>query len=213
MEEREQFTFYASFAKAIRRIKKAADRAAAYDAIVNYALYEIEPDMEKLPDSAASLFEVIKPFLDTSRRKAENGKKGGKAKADEKQEQAEIKPEANVKQTSSKPEANEKQEQTESKNKDKNKNKNKNKCLITPISSSFAPPTLDEVKAYIAEKGLGVDAEFFWSYYNTSNWTKKNGDPVLNWKQTLLTWERKDNERNSGNAEKSAAEWGIHYAN
>ena len=107
MEEREQFTFYASFAKSIRRIRKAADRAAAYDAIVDYALNGIEPDLEKLPDIAAVVFEVSKPVLDASRRKAENGKKGGKAEADEKQEQPESKPEAreSPKQTGSKPEA------------------------------------------------------------------------------------------------------------
>lgn len=72
--EREQFTFYASFAKAIQRIRKAADRAAAYDAIVNYALYEKEPDLDKLPDSVCIVFDLIRPNLDTSRRKAQGGK-------------------------------------------------------------------------------------------------------------------------------------------
>lgn len=72
--EREQFTFYASFAKAIQRIRKAADRAAAYDAIVNYALYEQQPDLDKLPDSVCIVFDLIRPNLDTSRRKAQGGK-------------------------------------------------------------------------------------------------------------------------------------------
>lgn len=72
--EREQFTFYASFAKAIQRIRKAADRAAAYDAIVNYALHETEPDFDKIPDSVCIVFDLIRPNLDTSRRKAQGGK-------------------------------------------------------------------------------------------------------------------------------------------
>lgn len=95
--EREQFTFYASYARAIAKIKKASDRCAAYDAIANYALYEILPDVDKLPDSAAIAFELIKPTLDTGRRKAASGKTGGEARGNRKQD--ESKPEANEEQT------------------------------------------------------------------------------------------------------------------
>ena len=71
--ERTQFTFYDSFLRAVSRIKKKADRAEAYDAICNYAMYGLEPDVDKLPDAAAIAFEVAKPVLDASRRKAESG--------------------------------------------------------------------------------------------------------------------------------------------
>lgn len=110
--ERTQFTFYDSFFRAISRIKSKAARCDAYDALCQYALSGSEPDLESMPDSAAIAFELIKPNLDASRRKAQNGSAGGKSK------QAESKVEANSK-------------QTESKNKDKNKDKNKNKdkCL------------------------------------------------------------------------------------
>ena len=77
---RTQFTFYESFARAISRIKKKADRADAYDAIVSYALYGEAPDLDKLPDSAAIAFDLIKPTLDASKRNAESGKRGGKKK-------------------------------------------------------------------------------------------------------------------------------------
>lgn len=90
MEERKQFTFYLSIFKAIRKIKKKTDRADAYDAICAYALFGEEPDLEKLPDSVSIAFELIRPVLDASRRKAKNGKKGGS-----KCKQTESKPEAN----------------------------------------------------------------------------------------------------------------------
>lgn len=96
--ERTQFTFYESFFKAISRIKKDADRCKAYDAICSYALYGEEPDIERLPDSAAIAFELSKPNLDASRRKAQNGKKGGESK------QTESKSQAKPKQTASKKE-------------------------------------------------------------------------------------------------------------
>ena len=111
---REQFTFYASFATALRRIKKMADRCAAYDAIVNYALYETVPDLDKLPDAAAIAFDLIRPNLDASRKRAKSGKLGGCAeesaeKAEANTKQTGSKTEANAKQTGSKREANRKQ--------------------------------------------------------------------------------------------------------
>lgn len=74
---RTQFTFYESFFKAIRRIKSKSARADAYDAICAYALWGEEPELDKLPDAAAIAFEVAKPNLDASRRKAAGGQKGG----------------------------------------------------------------------------------------------------------------------------------------
>lgn len=96
--ERTQFTFYESFLKAVSRIKKKTDRCDAYDAICNYAMYGVAPDLDKLPDSVAIAFELSKPNLDASRRKATSGKKGGQAK------QSASKAEANGKQTASKKE-------------------------------------------------------------------------------------------------------------
>ncbi len=96
--ERKQITFYRSFFTAIRRIKKKADRCDAYDAIFDYAFSGIMPDMDTLPDSAAIAFDLVKPNIDASYRKAENGSKGGSSK------QKESKTEANVKQTGNKKE-------------------------------------------------------------------------------------------------------------
>ena len=73
--ERNQFTFYASFYKAISRIRSKAARADAYDIICAYALTGKEPDMDKLADSTAIAFDLIKPNLDASKRKAESGSK------------------------------------------------------------------------------------------------------------------------------------------
>lgn len=101
---RKQFTFYESYASALRRIKKAADRAKAYDVICDFALYGIEPDLDALPDAVALAFALIKPTLEASAKKAENGKAGGKQTA--------SKREANGKQTASEKEE-EKEEEKE----------------------------------------------------------------------------------------------------
>ena len=91
---RSQFTFYASFYEAIARIRKKADRADAYDAIVRYALTGEEPDLDSLSDAVAVSFINAKPNLDASRKKAKSGASGGS-----KRKQTGSKPEANEDQT------------------------------------------------------------------------------------------------------------------
>jgi hypothetical protein len=56
----------------------------------------------------------------------------------------------------------------------------------------FAPPTLDEVRAYVTEKGLSVDPVKFFDYFTEGNWIDSKGNPVRNWKQKILTWANKE---------------------
>lgn len=150
MENRSQFTFYESFYNALRRIKKKADRADAYDAICAYALFGIEPDMDALPDAAAIAFELVKPNLDSSRRKASNGKKGGQSKQTPSKD-SESEGEANGDDTASKPQANAKQNQANGKqtaskkeNKKKKEKEVENECYnpLTPLQAEKFSPTL-----------------------------------------------------------------------
>ena len=125
MEGRNQFTFYRSFAEALRYIRKPAERALAYDAICNYALYGVEPNLDELPDSAALAMAVIKPILDSGKRKAKAGQQGG------------SKPKANDKQTESKPKANASNVETngkQEKEQEKEQEKDKEQMLYTPAS-------------------------------------------------------------------------------
>lgn len=113
--ERGQFTFYASFAKAAERIRKKADRCDFYDAVKDYAIYGKEPEWEALSDTVAVAFELVRPTLDASKRKAENGKRGGAASKPEapgsKSKQSESKPKA--KKSKPKQPASEKEDEVE----------------------------------------------------------------------------------------------------
>ena len=71
----------------------------------------------------------------------------------------------------------------------------KNSLDKNSTGKRFTPPTLEEVKAYVTEKGYHVDAEFFFKYYSEGQWKDKKGDPVKNWKQKLITWEKKDADK------------------
>jgi hypothetical protein len=189
--ERGQFTFYSSFADAAKKIKNKAARADFYDAICEYALHEQEPDMSRIADAAALGFTLVKPVLDTGRRKAKSGQRGGS----EKQEQ-----------NASKPEANRKQEQTESKGNSeanpkqyRDRDRERERDRYRDISKEkekekektrFAPPTLEEVTAYCLERDSPVDPKQFWEYFNLGHWIDSRGQQVHNWKQKLLTWEK-----------------------
>lgn len=67
----------------------------------------------------------------------------------------------------------------------------------------FAPPSLEEIKQYISEKNINVDANQFFNFFDVANWVDSKGNKVKNWKQKLLTWanyNKPKTETNSNNA-------------
>lgn len=56
-------------------------------------------------------------------------------------------------------------------------------------TSRFSPPTLEEIQAYIREKGFNVDAERFFDYYTSNGW-KVGKNPMKSWEATVRNWAR-----------------------
>lgn len=79
--------------------------------------------------------------------------------------------------------------------KEKEKEKEKEKDNIgadkPPSYSRFFPPTIDEVRAYCAEKGYTVDADRFVDYYTSNGW-KVGKNPMKDWKAAVRTWNGKE---------------------
>lgn len=91
--EREQFTFYRSYYEALKKLSKR-DREQAIMAICAYALDE---EIIPLSGPASVMFLLVKPTLDSGRKKAANGKQGGsKPKAKGKQSASEKEGEKEV---------------------------------------------------------------------------------------------------------------------
>lgn len=67
-------------------------------------------------------------------------------------------------------------------------NKNRIENNKNKKENTFVPPTLDEVKNYVNEKGLNVDAEQFYNYFTEGKWVDSKGNKVKSWKQKILTW-------------------------
>lgn len=65
------------------------------------------------------------------------------------------------------------------------------------IKRKFIPPTLEEIEAYCRDRNNNVDAKKFFDYYSVSDWKDKDGKPVKNWKQKIITWEGSRNKNTS----------------
>lgn len=89
----------------------------------------------------------------------------------------------------------------------KEENKEKNSTNVESKKdnrTAFVPPSLQQVQAYISEKGYAVDAEHFIDFYTSKGWmVGKN--KMKDWQAAVRTWNRKDlnpqqHEANTPNA-------------
>lgn len=55
----------------------------------------------------------------------------------------------------------------------------------------FTPPTLDEVRAYVAERGNRIDPEAWYDHYTGNGWMVGK-TKMVDWKATVRTWERRE---------------------
>lgn len=130
--DRSQMTFYASFWSAIDTLPKK-DQLAVFRAAVSYGL--CGSHSEQLSPAQNALFALMKPVLDSSRKKAANGKQKGN-----KQKQTEAN-KSKPKQTANEKE-NEEEKEVEIENEEENEIENE--CYLsppTPLSPADAPST------------------------------------------------------------------------
>lgn len=207
MDERNAFLFYRSFYEAAKHL----DKEAQADFLMAVCAYSLDGDVPDLSGVAAAMFALVRPTLDTSRKKSASGKNGGsKPKASAKQ--SESREEANGKQNESKTEANAKQDESKAeaikdiriKDKGYKDIRIKEDIDITGKLSGidklggntrakrFAPPTLEEVAAYVRERGSNVDPQGFIDFYASKGWMIGK-TPMKDWKAACRNaekWER-----------------------
>ena len=196
------FTFQAKYADALKGLPEEAQAEFAL-AIINYGCYGEEPCF-KTPYLYA-LFTLAREDIDYSVKSRANGSKGGskssKAKAEIHSEQ-QITPLAETDnhpcEVSITPLA-----EVSEPPLDENGNPIHSKAIHSKAKhkerggARMARPTLQEVEAYIAEKGYHVDAAAFIAYYDSNGW-KVGKNPMKSWKGALTTWERRDNPGGKG---------------
>jgi hypothetical protein len=87
-------------------------------------------------------------------------------------------------------------------NKEINNKEEDNNKLLSPKKKSkrFVKPTIEQIQAYITEKGYTFDAEAFFAFYESNGW-KVGKNPMKSWKAACTTWskDRRNNSRYNNN--------------
>lgn len=65
----------------------------------------------------------------------------------------------------------------------------------TVPAAKFAKPSVDDVRSYCSERGNSVDPEAFHAYYTAQGWKLSNGLAMKDWRQAVITWEKRDANR------------------
>ena len=157
-----------------------AERGRLFIAVLEYARSGLEP---KLDGRESILFPVFRATLDRDNKISEtnskNGSLGGRGnKACESGRKQNKATESEQKAT-----------------KDKDKDKDKDESITR--ARRFTPPTLDDVLAYVRERGSDIDPQRFLDFYASKGWmVGKN--PMKDWKAAVRTWEKRELEKKGG---------------
>lgn len=79
-------------------------------------------------------------------------------------------------------------------------------------TSRFTPPTIEEVKARIAEMGYTFDAEAFIAFYQSNGWMVGKSK-MKDWKAAMVTWQKREprfpraGKNNLSTTKKANEEW------
>lgn len=193
-------------------------RYEVLDAIIGYAQSGALIEMKPLAKMAFSFIKREMDFNkckyeDTKRKRSDAGRKGMEARYGNKQVNSDVMSEVtNVTEPNKDNKANNVTDvitEVTSDNKSNYNvyvNDNVNVDVIKENSKKktakrFSPPTIEEVQAYVEEKGYNVDAVRFVNFYAAKGWMiGKN--KMQNWKSAVATWQRGENE--NGNQRKQA---------
>ena len=209
--ERESFVFYRSFYEGIKELPRDI-QGEVLTAIMEYGLNGVTTENQKQITKA--MFALIKPQLDANNQRFENGKKGGRPKANCNQTETKTKPKQNRNKTKPEPNVNvndnvndnisflEKKKQKSDAAVSDLENENSESPLETlqaPKEQSgggrkrFTIPTPEEVQAYCDERKNGILGQQFCDFYSSKGW-KIGKEPMKDWKAAVRTWEmrRKD---------------------
>lgn len=186
----EAFTVFEKFGDVCAALD-VEDRKELIYAINMYGMFGEEVE---LPYGLKPIFIALKEDIDYSKDSRKRGAKGGRPKSKppvcESCEPEVCETEKPVVSESSKPEVCEKPRETESQYKAIQSNTKQSRTK----GKRFAPPSVDEVATYCAEKGYTFDPETFVAFYESKGW-KIGGSPMKSWKAACTTWQKRRGDR------------------
>ena len=196
---RESFTFFRSFADGLNDIEDDATYRRMCNAIINYALYDQEPDLHGLEMTA---FRTWRSNIDASNRRRDGGRS---LQVDDRSVQVDCR---SVQVSDRSLQVSGRSVQVADTNKNKNINiKEKDKEKVV----RFKPPTPQEVQQYAFEHGYSIDADRFVDFYESKGWMVGKSK-MKDWKAAVRNWARSQRQERTtkgkfNNFEPSGTDW------
>ena len=183
-----------------------AERGRLFTSLLEYARTGEAP---QLGGNERFLFPMMRAQIDrdnaTMTGLSEARSKAGKIGAEAKQANSGF-----AKQNKQMPNLPSKSSYDKDKDKDKDKGKDKDKDESITRARRFTPPTLDDVLAYVRERGSDVDPQRFLDFYASKGWMiGKN--PMKDWKAAVRTWEKREDTGNNSNPTPRNNAWMKEY--
>ena len=195
------FPVYLDYAKAVNKLSDD-EAGKLFKALLEYAGSNHEPQLE---GSLYAVFAIMQNQLDRDTEKyeqkcaqlRENGSKGGRPSKNKEPDGNQEKPNGYPK-TPKKPDTDTDTVTVTDTDTVMDSNIG-HKADKPPSRHRFAPPTVEEVRAYCTEKGYTVDPQRFVDYYTSNGW-RVGKNPMKDWKAAVRTWNGKEQSHN-GKAE------------
>ena len=75
--------------------------------------------------------------------------------------------------------------------------------------NGFTPPTVDEIRSYMLERGYPDEAQLFVDFYAARGWKHSRGLSMQSWKAAVNVWQRRrtEHERSAGRPTIDLDEW------
>lgn len=195
-DKRTGFTFYRSYYEQLQIITEPLQRLAMYDALADYALNHIKPDLDSgnYNELQKMFWTGILPLLDKSWQLFDNGTHGGAPKGNTNASKGKT--------TKKQPKDNQKQPiPYKDVYKDVNKDNNKDNYKDIEGENVFRPPALEDVLFYFSSTHVhGADgdgqAKKFFNYYAARGWKMSNGATMADWRAAFDSWCDKEQDFN-----------------
>ena len=161
------FQYYETFENILEKIKDIEEREHMRKTIINYGLYGTLPaGLSELEEMA---WTICKDLIDQQhhRREVNAANRAGKK----------AEPATNEENSAIEPQPEEKPVQEIQPEKPKRKN--------------FVKPTVEEIAAYCKEKKYKVNAQQFFSYYESNGW-KIGRNAMKSWQAAVQNWNTRD---------------------
>lgn len=186
----EAFTVFEKFGDVCAALDEG-DRKELIYAINMYGMFNEEVELQY---SLKPIFIALKEDIDNSKESRKRGSKGGRPKSKpdvcepSKPGVSETeKPEVSE---GAKPDVSDEAPESESQTKPNQYKPSQTK----PKERRFAPPSVDEVRAYCSEKGYTFDPEAFVAFYESKGW-KVGRNPMRSWQAACTTWQKRQWDR------------------